>query len=103
MFSLDHDRVRAHKLFNGHPDRFPDPMLKDLGLRYESIGYSNDQALVISPPTHLVNKTCKALFSDEAQAIAFPANESEMNSNCIKWAEVGVQSFFQINELFSCR
>ena len=50
MFSLDHDRVRAHKLFNGHPDRFPDPMPKDLGLRYENIGYSNDQALVISPP-----------------------------------------------------
>ena len=50
LFSLDHDRVRAHKLFNGHPDRFPDPMLKNLGLRYENIGYSNDQALVITPP-----------------------------------------------------
>ena len=48
---------------------------------------------MISPPTQLVNKTCKTLFSDEAQAIAFPANESEMNSNRIKLAEVGVHSF----------
>ena len=42
-FSLDRDRVRAHQRFNGHDPRLysdlcHDPMLKELGLRYENIG-----------------------------------------------------------------
>ena len=46
---LDCERVRAHKQHNGHQKGLYDPMLKELGLRYESIGYSGSQVLVFSP------------------------------------------------------
>ena len=101
-FSSDRDRVRAHQRFNGHDPRLygdlcHDPMLKELGLRYENIGQPGftDRYLLAWSIRHLMHESCKTLFSERDQARMFPANmNQDMNSNRYKCAEVGVQSFY---------
>ena len=101
IFSLDRDRVRAHQRFNGHDPRLysdlcHDPMLKELGLRYENNDYGGSQVLLLDwSIRHLMHDSCKTLFSERDQARMFPANmNQDMNSNRYKCAEVGGQSFY---------